>query len=60
MAKRMIHPHDEILLSNKKGQIMDTRSNMNESQKHCPKQKKPNPKIYTMGYYFCEMLEKVN
>lgn len=58
MAEQTIRPRGEILLGNKKGQITDTRSSMDESQKQCPKQKEPSPKMHTMGFYFCEVLEK--
>lgn len=41
---RTVSPYNEILLSNKRKQIVDTRNDLAESQVHCAKWKKPDCK----------------
>lgn len=52
----MIYLYNEMLLSNKKEQPMDTFNNLDKSQKYCAKWKKSYPKLRTVWFNLCEFI----
>ena len=57
----LVHPHNGILLSNKKERTSDTCKNMDKSQMHNAKWKKPNSKGYiTYDSIYMAVFKKEN